>query len=383
MDSVSFLLGSGVSYYSKIPKVDEITNIVLSGKNINRESGSCYQFNSTDNALISENNQQYIVNNVNLCNELSENINEFYNIMNRPHKCNYEDIYYVNRQILDSYRFEFENPAILELLKYLKRKLKITDTELWDISRENSNYIKWIVSNLINKEISNYDQFNILNPLIEKYNLKTIISLNHDLVIEKFFQSSSIIYNDGFCILNRKLPEWIGFSETNSELMLLKLHGTVNWFSATTNGSNGHSIIVKIPRNTDPDRLYEIDRTIDINSGRPEILIGTFNKMWGYLHGIFEEQYFAFKNCLLNTDILIISGYGFGDKGINTKLGNWLDSDISKKMLIIHPNKRNLVLNSRGIFPLRFMSMRRQHPKISFIENKFENVTFKELNELI
>lgn len=52
-------------------------------------------------------------------------------------------------------------------------------------------------------------------------------------------------------------------------------------------------------------------------------------------------------------------------------------------MLIIHPNKRNLVINSRGIFPLRFMSLRGQHPKISFIEKKFENVTIEELRDLI
>lgn len=383
MESVSLLIGSGVSYNSEIPSLNEITNLVLSGKNIIRESGSCYRLNRRNNTLISENNQQYIVNNVNLCNELSANINEFYNIMSHPHKCNYEDIYYVNRQILDSYNFEFENPAILELIKYLKRKLKITDTELREISRENSNYIKWIVSILINKKISNFDQFNILNPLIEKYGLKTIISLNHDLVIENFLQSSSITYNDGFSMVNRKLPEWIGFSETNFELMLLKLHGTVNWFSATPNEPNGHSIIVKIPRNTDPDRLYEIDRTMDINSGRPEILIGTFNKMWGYLSGIFEEQFHFFIKMLNNTDILIISGYGFGDKGINSKLYNWLLSKQSKSMLIIHPNKNKLINNSRGIFTLRFMSTTGIHPKISFIENKFENVTIEELRDLI
>ena len=147
--------------------------------------------------------------------------------------------------------------------------------------------------------------------------------------------------------------------------------------------SSKRSTIMKIPKGMNTERLYEIHDSIDIGIGRPELLIGTFNKMWGYLLGIFEESFYIFKKSLDKSDTLIISGYGFGDKGINTKLHNWLKSKQSKKMVIIHPNKRELIRNSRGIFPLGFMSMVGKHPKISFIEKKFENVTIEEIRGVL
>lgn len=157
------------------------------------------------------------------------------------------------------------------------------------------------------------------------------MSLNHDLVIEKYFKNNNINYDDGFIVRNRVLPEWVGFTDNNSKVKLCKLHGSVDWFSVLLNNSHRRSNIMKVPKGIYPERIYEIDKSIDIAIGRPELLIGTFNKMWGYLHGIFEEQFYTFRKSLENSDMLLISGYGFGDKGINTKLHNWLKSEQSKK----------------------------------------------------
>lgn len=184
MDYASLLIGSGVSYYSEIPRLDEITDLVLSGKNITRESDSHYYINKPINPLNPNHNKYFVINNVDFIKEIVITIDEFYSHMNHEHECNYEDIYFVNRQICDSYLFEYENPAIIKLIKYLKHKIGISDDELKKLSIETAQYIQCIVWRMINREISIFDQFDIIKHLIENHNLISIISLNHDLVLE-------------------------------------------------------------------------------------------------------------------------------------------------------------------------------------------------------
>ena len=73
------------------------------------------------------------------------------------------------------------------LFRSLKQQLNISDEELKKTSIETTKYIECIVWRLINKKFNNSDQFKILIPLISDYNLKSIISLNHDIVMEDFF----------------------------------------------------------------------------------------------------------------------------------------------------------------------------------------------------
>lgn len=101
--------------------------------------------------------------------------------------------------------------------------------------------------------------------------------------------------------------------------------------------------------------------------------------MLGYLSDIFETLYDAFKIKLKESNILIISGYGFADKGINTQLSYWLNHESSYKMIIIHPYKDELIKKSRGNFRLNLMNERSKHPKVELIEKKFEEVTIEEI----
>ena len=103
--------------------------------------------------------------------------------------------------------------------------------------------------------------------------------------------------------------------------------------------------------------------------------------MLGYLSGVFKLLYDEFKKCLLTTEILIVSGYGFGDKGVNTKIINWLNSENSRKLIIIHPNKKALIENSRGNFYHNVLNEYKQHPKVDLIESKFEELGWEELKK--
>ena len=45
----------------------------------------------------------------------------------------------------------------------------------------------------------------------------------------------------------------------------------------------------------------------------------------------------------MQSEILIVSGYSFGDKGINTRLVDYINDPICKKFILIHPDKSVLI----------------------------------------
>lgn len=51
---------------------------------------------------------------------------------------------------------------------------------------------------------------------------------------------------------------------------------------------------------------------------------------------------------LRRVQTLIVCGYGFGDKGINTTIREWVDSSGDNQMLVIHPEPEKLKANARG-----------------------------------
>ena len=70
--------------------------------------------------------------------------------------------------------------------------------------------------------------------------------------------------------------------------------------------------------------------------GRPELLVGTFNKMHPYTASVFADLHCHFHKCLRQVNSLICCGYGFGDKGINTKLAEWINTDQSPFMPLVY-----------------------------------------------
>ena len=80
---------------------------------------------------------------------------------------------------------------------------------------------------------------------------------------------------------------------------------------------------------------------------------------------------------------MIVSGYGFADKGINTQLSYWLNHETSHKMVIIHPYKDELIQKSRGNFRLNLMNEHSKHPKVELIQKKFEDASFEDILEAV
>ncbi len=373
------LFGSGVSFVSGIPGVKDITKRVLSGENIGRASDSNYYIGAGQHLY-----PTYTPNCLAIIDVIKRDIDSFYTYLKHEHYTNYEDIYYVLRQLTDSFNLEFENPAVNGLISNLSEVNQSKSLDLSYVVNETKKYLECVVWQMISKKIDFVDQYAILPELIQKLGLRNIVSLNHDVVLDNYLSQNHIEFNDGFAHKDFKFEQWQGFVPNDERLRYLKLHGSIDWFEVGIKEPHNHNKILKLPRGTDIARVhYHDERFYGVTDGTPKLLIGTFNKMLGYLSDLFEVLYDDFKSRLTETNVLIISGYGFSDKGINSKLSLWLNNDSSQKMVIIHPYMEDLLKNARGNFHLNIYNGREKHPKVHFIKKKFEDIVLDEIYEVI
>ncbi len=373
----TLVIGSGTSYVSGILGLGEITKLVESGENIGRVSDSNYYRN--------QGSTQQTQKNVIFIKIIKEIIVEFFNTEKVLREPNYEDYYYLLKQIFDTLYKEYENPAIYPLITKLKSHEHFTNLEFEREVKEAVKYIECVVGFMIFWKGSTLEQFNILPSLIEKFNLVDVVSLNHDLLLDTYLESSGIKFYDGFTTKDFKFPNWSGFQEKEEGvLQVYKLHGSVNWLDIHVHNEFEYNEIFKMPNDIYWETVRDVDpKMISPVNGAPHLLIGTFNKMLGYLGGVFESLYDQYKIALQNSSHIIVSGYGFGDKGINSKLSLWLNLDAAVKMIIIHPSKVDLIKNARGAFYWNLMNESHTHPKVVLIEKKFEDVTFDEIDNII
>ena len=68
----------------------------------------------------------------------------------------------------------------------------------------------------------------------------------------------------------------------------------------------------------------------------PEILAGTFNKLFEYTRSMYLWMHAMFHDSLQRSTRLVVCGYGFGDKGINNQVTEWMshDSKNVRKMIV-------------------------------------------------
>ena len=81
---------------------------------------------------------------------------------------------------------------------------------------------------------------------------------------------------------------------------------------------------------------------------RPLFLIGTHNKPLEYTNSVYEDLHAQLYLALKNVRRLIVCGYGFNDKGINTRLIHWMSRSDNHRIVLIHKNPEDCISNARG-----------------------------------
>jgi len=392
---IAFLLGSGVSVPAGYPSLNEITNQVISGDGIYHENDGTYSFNVSSNVKMGF-KDEYVPRIIVFLNRIKVEIDlYYYKVYN--HFTNYEDLYYVATQISDSETFEYDNPIAKPFIDKIYPDLKIllkgkkseirSHWELYELADETTKYIHDIVWSMLFKEPIESEYLTIFKEFCLDSDFSEIdfYTLNHDTLIEQVLSGSGIKVNDGFSDpknMMRRFDSSI-FSSTKDKIRLLKLHGSVNWFRYRPDGGDWSNEFIGIPLKNDFWHIHDSAGSFNFPiDGRPKLLIGTYNKMLSYVGGIYSELHFQFYNLLKNKNTLIIIGYGFGDRGINTKIIDWIYSNNQNKIIVIHPELKRLKQNAKGSISNKWDNWIKEG-KLFTIEKYIENTSKTDITNIL
>jgi hypothetical protein len=377
-----FLLGSGISISAGMKTTDETTSQVLSGNNVRRHTAGGYEFGKPLDAHMGF-KDEYVPKLTVFLHVLKGEIDQYF-ISHFGRDSNYEDLYYVVDQMDDSISGELDNPVIRPFMDSLLSKIQsiLDGISLQEIFSETKKYIHDVVWKLLNTEPSSTDYLNTLKEVCFDRELSAIdiFTLNHDVVLERLLEKSRIQFTDGF---GKKETDDIRywkpklFQSGISKVRLFKLHGSVNWFRFRPDGGGWEDeLIGSVPLNCDIEYTRnsagKMQRAIE---GRPRILLGTFNKMLKYISGIYLELFCQFYNSLRHSNCLVICGYGFGDKGINTQILEWVYSSIENRIVIIHGDLDQFMKRARPALSMNWKDLAGRK-KLIVIQEWIEKVSW-------
>jgi len=386
---IGCLFGSGISFKAGYKNVSKITNIILSGNNISSCTCSKYLIFPPEYANICDKdlNVKRITNFLKIIYNENKQYNKEFNNNFSP---NYEDLYYIVRQLHDEIYNEQKNLIVREYLQKLSANPEINLTvrnqvgyhnfTLKELIDETMIYINSIVTGLLLLPPKKISYLKILKELSDDKNIEIIdiFSLNHDLLLESYFDKNNILFCDGFSEPTGKSTLKhidLKLFNGNNKINLLKLHGSSNWFRYRE--CKTEFIAKSISSHID-HKKDENGNHIKPVSSKAEILIGTFNKLIDYNYGIFSELFCLFVNKLNQINILICSGYGFSDKGINVKIIEWYFKDNKNKIILIHPDFEKLKLESS--FKYHFDDMQKEN-RFFVIDENFQDATYEKIKE--
>ncbi|MBI3809230.1 MAG: SIR2 family protein, partial [Nitrospirae bacterium] len=215
---------------------------------------------------------------------------------------------------------------------------------LYHLAVEASRLIEWMVAMSLNTErIIGLD---LVAELAESQWIERldIVTLNHDTLVEQVLTKNNIGFVDGFGSQDGDV-RWQDDTEydaKDAKVRLIKPHGSVNWYEFSVNGKERYAIIDgKDPtqcKNQKGERLKSFIAT-------PSFLSGT-NKVISYNRGIYTDVFYRFHKALRENDLMVMSGYGWGDTAINFRLENWVDYDKNNRIILLHENPKELMSRS-------------------------------------
>lgn len=355
---IAFLLGSGISIPAGMPSTQVITKQILSGEGVMRHSDGNYYFDKPLYGTPDEYVPQVVV----FLNRLKIEIDLYY-LYETGHFTNYEDLYYVASQIRDSELKEYDNPVVQPFINKVLpeiRPLLVSEEndigdewQLLDLANEAANYVRDVVWHLLSKEPKSLDHLNCIKDACLDYQLSNIdiFSLNHDTVLEQSLSQNNIQVIDGFGQPQNNVRYWNPdlFDSGDSKVQLFKLHGSVNWFRFVPDSGSWSNESIGIPLDWDvwhtKSPQGQRQRPVD---GRPMLLVGTFNKILQYTSDIYADLHYQLHRSLRHVQQLVVCGYSFGDKGINTRIIEWIYSSPNRKITIVHPEPEKLKRAARG-----------------------------------
>lgn len=371
---VAFLLGSGISRPAEMPTVAELTEQVLSARHAARWAGRFVVLDGPPpNAwdVVDPHGEL-----IQFIHDLRDRAERFYRKNGDEHPINYEDIAFLAGQVADCLAFEYENPALDPLIEALAAQHAGGDEpELATLADEAREYVTSTVASCLGRPPQRLDHLALIIDACRVTDRTDLATLNHDTVLEQALRLARIDYSDGF---EREIADRSNvWTDTYSAAVrLFKLHGSINWYRYRI---GGEQVIVRTD-SEDPIHLRDLNgEMLEFPAdARGQFLAGTFNKILAYQSPVYAEQHAHFRTSLQQADTLVICGYGFADKAINTHLTTYIYDASDRPLVLIHGDIRGLLAGARGA-ATRALREAEQRGRLVLIEGWVQNTSWSDV----
>jgi hypothetical protein len=337
------LLGSGTSYASGLPSVDKITDATLNGQWFQHTTEIFFPGHppAARPADPTQVVQEFLK-------HLKPWANRSHPLSGRPG--NYEDLFFLAEQIAEDACGQVDNPALQPFVQLLQEQTKDLTERLHISLGKLAGLACDFIRCAVHSKLASHgviQGLNLLESLARSDEIQRldIVTLNHDLLIERFLAESGIPFIDGFGDPDGDVRffEPSRF-ESASKVRLLKLHGSINWYRFRPPGQDEFSDRFAMPVGASPDHAKngqgQLLSNLDVI---PWFLAGTHRKANQYGFGIYGEMHFRFHRLLNEHSTIAMSGYGWGDRGINGRLMEWLHAPRDRRLILMAEDVDNLV----------------------------------------
>jgi len=275
----------------------------------------------------------------------------------RAGTANYEHLFSLAKIVEDELSGEALNPALGDFVASATRETEIlwktlaspswsgtTNDQLASLAREAQVLIESVVRSQIGSDRKplGYQALIALLNDTNSFEHIDLVTLNHDLLLDRLMQRAKIDFYDGFSIRDGEVRL---FDKTNlglgARINLIKPHGAINWhrfrlrpndFSSDHHGIPDLGVTAWLAKRADGNLFENI-------SGNPVFLTGV-DKAVSYSTGIFGRQVVWFRQSLEQTSRVLCSGYGWRDAGMNDLLFEWLYSARQNRLVLLHDKRR-------------------------------------------
>ncbi|HJT66391.1 MAG TPA: SIR2 family protein [Pyrinomonadaceae bacterium] len=328
----AFFFGSGISRDSGAPMVDQLTDAALGGS---WESHTDSRFYPSSSRSTGE----------------AERAQEFLRILNKhltPHLqerdnrvANYEDLFGATVQIVWDETGDIVNPLLREssasirnATEHLWREQRdhIVDNSFASLVERAGDLVQWMVFHELAKATEPVG-LDVISGVAGAVDEVDIFSVNHDLLIERELRRTRKAFADGF---GESWGDVLRFNwswnQPNTKVRLYKLHGSLDWYLFRSQSVDQFGKV-----KGDPEHCRdENGNRLSLLQPQPRFLTGTVVKEQSYGTTVTGECFAELRRRLAMHKTLICSGYGWGDKGINVRINQWLRDQTENKLVILH-----------------------------------------------
>lgn len=347
MKRAAFFFGSGISRLSGAPTVDAITESLLEGAWRPHTDGRFYPLPSREGALsvgVAKDAQDFL----RILKDAIDPVLEA-----REHrKSHYEDLYSAVLQIVQDEMWENVNPLIaknVELIRaatahlHVRGHAHIDDNRFASLADRVADLVQWTVSYGLRSAMRPVG-IGAVSATAHAVDELDIFSLNHDLLLEAELAAAGIDQTDGFGAQRGNVRVFDGQWDSGAKpIRLMKLHGSINWYLFRFPNWDQYAKVHGSP----DDCVGDDGKRLDVLDRKPLFLTGTNVKEQAYGIGLFGEMFGEFRKRISNHRTLICCGYGWGDKGINIRLNQWLRDAAENRIVILHNDPDDLLWQKR------------------------------------